>query len=252
MSLKTFLCNFEDQSCLLCGELLHPPLVRQLMDRGVSHGREEALLCPSCQFELPWTDPLLWEVTRSGDVIASIFSYEEPIRESLLRLKFHGDSAQARFLGRAAAIGLEELNYHPAAVVPLPLGKRRLAERGYNQAALIARELADSLDVPCVENLLLRRRETRPQTETQDCEERRRNVAGAFGLEEIEAWKLLRERPILLVDDVRTTGSSLGEGLRVLRQNGFQARAISLAHERIPAPNGGAPGGELHMPLPMR
>jgi ComF family protein len=88
------------------------------------------------------------------------------------------------------------------AVLPVPLHFCRLAERGFNPAALLARGLARRWGVPCITHQLLRPRPTRPQSEL-DGPARRRNVLGAF-----RVAGLLRARHAVLVDDVLTTGAT--------------------------------------------
>ena len=90
-------------------------------------------------------------------------------------------------------------------VIPVPLNVHRLAERGYNQSALLARALAKRLDRRCDELSLKRVRDTEHQTRLSG-EERRRNLRGAF---KVVRPDMVRGRTVLLVDDVSTTGSTL-------------------------------------------
>ncbi len=113
------------------------------------------------------------------------------------------------------------------AVVPVPLHRRRLAERGFNQAVLLARPLARALGVPLLVGRLVRVRPTRPQVGLE-ADARRDNVRGAF------AMRGEVPRRVLLVDDVRTTGATLGEAARVLAgSGGTEVRTLTLA--RAPA-----------------
>lgn len=107
------------------------------------------------------------------------------------------------------------------AVVPVPLHRSRLAKRGFNQAAVLAREVAGQLDSSLSETLRTVR-DTRDQVELSAAE-RRRNVRGAF-----RAESRLRGR-ILLVDDVMTTGATLSECATVLKDAGAtEVWALSL------------------------
>lgn len=90
-------------------------------------------------------------------------------------------------------------------VVPVPLHPSRLVERGYNQAALLARVVAQRLSLPCAPRALFRPRATARQTDL-DQRARRSNVAGAFAVAEPAR---LAGRGVVLVDDVETTGSTL-------------------------------------------
>jgi ComF family protein len=97
---------------------------------------------------------------------------------------------------------------HPLPVevlVPVPLHKRRLRERGYNQAALIAHELSKLTSLPVVNNCLTRLRHTTPQARTSNVEERRNNILQAFARRD----RRLRGKQVLLIDDVSTSGATL-------------------------------------------
>jgi len=96
----------------------------------------------------------------------------------------------------------------------MPLSPRRLAERGFNQALLIAEGLADDFSLPLHRMVLARIRETRPQT-TLPWKARHDNVKGAFA-----ATSALQGKNVALVDDVMTTGATLNEAARALKKQG--------------------------------
>ena len=102
------------------------------------------------------------------------------------------------------------------AIVPIPLHPRRFAERGFNQAEKIAQSLSQVLEKPVL-NLLKRKRYTKQQAKLSKFK-RGKNVGGAFVLSK-DFQKFKR---VLLVDDVYTTGSTMGECARVLRSGGVQ------------------------------
>lgn len=109
-------------------------------------------------------------------------------------------------------------------IVPIPLGKRRLKERGYNQVGMIARPLAMALDVKYAPNGLMRRKETRSQVGLTKSE-RRDNVRDAFvtGIE-VEGMN------ILVMDDVSTTGSTLSSSAEALLSSGArEVYALTVA-----------------------
>jgi len=118
-------------------------------------------------------------------------------------------------------------------VLPLPLAPRRLAERGFNQALLLARALAPGKTEAL---LLLRLRETGTQT-SLDRKARRANVRDAFGVDPLRAREL-RGRSVVLVDDVMTSGASLHAAAQALRRAGAaRVAAVVLARtqaETIP------------------
>ena len=119
----------------------------------------------------------------------------------------------------------------PDAVVPVPLHPRRLRERGFNPAALLARAVARQLGRPLASpTLLVRRRDTPSQTPL-DREARRVNVAGAF---RSEGPKNRGQETLLLVDDVATTGATLVAAARALRQAGYR-HIDAICAARTPA-----------------
>jgi len=112
-----------------------------------------------------------------------------------------------------------------ATLMPVPLHPLRRRLRGYNQAAVLARAAGASLDVPCADDALVRWRWTPAQTR-RGAAARRANVADAFRLRQPDAW---RERSVLVVDDVMTTGATMEACLDVLAAAGARARGLVLA-----------------------
>jgi ComF family protein len=101
----------------------------------------------------------------------------------------------------------EYLHSHPMigeVLVPVPLHPKRLRQRGYNQASLLAKELSKIIGLPVEEDALLRVQDVVPQARTKSATERRQNVRHAFACEKNMAGK-----QILLIDDVCTTGATL-------------------------------------------
>jgi len=105
---------------------------------------------------------------------------------------------------------LSGLDWPVEVLIPIPLGKRRRKERGYNQVEMISMPLAEKMGIPYTANVLIRARETRSQVGLS-AEERVKNVQGAF-----EARTKVQGKTILLVDDVATTGSTLSSGAEAL------------------------------------
>jgi len=113
-------------------------------------------------------------------------------------------------------------------IVPVPLHRRRLRQRGFNQAALLAYELSAEVDLPVDHTTLVRHRATASQVGL-DFEQRRSNVQDAF---ECTTGRLA-ERHVLLIDDVYTTGSTLEACAVALHAGGVRSvRALTLARAR--------------------
>lgn len=111
----------------------------------------------------------------------------------------------------------------PDIIIPVPLHPRRLRFRGFNQSALIARHLADclapGLDIPIREDLLIRKRHTRPQMKTESRTERLRNLRDVFALPRGKK-KDIHNKDVWLIDDVATTGATLEECAKALKKSG--------------------------------
>jgi len=149
------------------------------------------------------------------------FEYGGAVALAIARLKYRARSDLGPRLGRAAADSLVARGTIDV-VVPVPLHPHRLAERGFNQSALVAMPIAKTLRVPLAARALRRVRNTPKQMEL-DRARRAANVAGAFVCRSPE---VVREKRVLLVDDVKTTGATLGEAAAVLRCAG--AREVVL------------------------
>jgi ComF family protein len=137
------------------------------------------------------------------------------IREGVHLLKYQGVRAAAPEMARLLA---QYLAAHPMPadlIAPVPLHPRRLRARGYNQSALLARELAKLSGLPLDEGMLARTRDTPPQVEAASREERRANVDGSF-----ESTADAAGRAVVLVDDVATTGSTLSACAAALKAAG--------------------------------
>lgn len=134
------------------------------------------------------------------------FVYSGAIRDSIHRLKYGHRAEYAAFYARAAvecSRGMLE-RFDPQAVLPVPAHRSRRIKRGYDQAACIAEEVAKFLKIPLADDVIRRKKRTRPQSRL-DARERRRNLAGAFVA---RAGAVLPPR-VLIVDDIYTTGSTV-------------------------------------------
>ncbi|MDH3943931.1 MAG: ComF family protein [Anaerolineae bacterium] len=159
------------------------------------------------------------------DAARSLGIYQSSLRNAVIKLKYKRDFGLGETLADQLLKLISSWDWSVQAVVPIPLGRERERERGYNQAALFARPIALGLGVPFREKIVSRSRDTLKQvglTET----ERQRNVLGAFEIGE----RLLNKENLLLVDDVMTTGATLNSCAGVLKQAGAgKVYAITLA-----------------------
>ena len=147
------------------------------------------------------------------------------LRRAVQAFKYEGITELDELLGARllAALAIDDRQFD--CIMPVPLHKRRLRERGYNQAELLCRLLERQLRIECRTDLLIRNRDTKQQAQLSK-EERKTNVNGAF-----DVIGEVRGRRILLVDDVLTTGETISECVKELRAKGA-AEVLCLAVTR--------------------
>lgn len=155
--------------------------------------------------------------------------YEGKLRDIIVLYKYKGYNVLGKPLALFAlrALGSEEsLWWNLDALIPVPLHPKKKAQRGFNQAEIIAWELAKFKNVPVMGRYLVKVKNTPPQT-SLEAADRHRNVKGAFKVIRSEEVK---GKVFLLVDDVFTTGSTLQECSLALKKAGVQEiRALTLA-----------------------
>ena len=145
----------------------------------------------------------------------ALYRYAPPVDHFIRELKFNRQLGLARLLGEHLAKRVMD-EPRPDRIIPVPLHRARLRERGYNQALEIARPLARALDVPIDFQSLQRVRATLPQTGLAVAA-RRKNVRDAFRLRAADS---VRGQHLALVDDVMTTGSTAQAAAKCLRAAG--------------------------------
>jgi len=164
-------------------------------------------------------------------IVAS--DYTAPVDQLVLALKFGNRLALAPLFARMLrdAILREPAFTMPTLLAAVPLGEKRLAERGFNQALEIAKPLARTIAIPLAPHLIERTRDTLMQAMLPTAE-RHRNIRHAFALP-ANAVKFVRGQHIGLVDDVLTTGETLNEIAATLKRHGA-VRVTNLVFARTP------------------
>ena len=161
------------------------------------------------------------------DRAARLGSYEGLLRSVVLALKHHGNEGLAERIGElwgaVAAEGLRSLRAEM--IVPVPLYWWRRLRRGYNQSEALARGLSRQLKLPVVTACLRRVRPTPLQSSLPTPADRKANVRGAFAPRNAA---LLKGRTVLLLDDVMTTGATLSEAARALREGGASCVVVAV------------------------
>lgn len=220
-------CININHLCLLCSE----------------PAQQRYPLCVPCEQELPWLEeyclrcalPLpMANLTCAQcsrrpppfDQVVAPWHYGFPLDTLISRFKHNSQWPLGRLMAELLAMNLryrfDEGLRKPSLLLPVPLARRRLRERGFNQAGMLGRWLAKALAIECDERLLLRTRET-PAQQHLDAKARRGNLRQAFALVNGTS---LEGQHVAVVDDVLTTGATAQAIAQVLRQAG--ARRIDV------------------------
>lgn len=208
-------------TCLLC----HSPAPRH------------QTLCDGCLSDLPWNThacercalPLPPELLLCGEcrprpppqqsAIAPL-RYVFPVDSLVAGLKYHRQLAHTPLLSQILLEAIRATDRPlPQLVIPVPLHTRRLAERGYNQSLELARPVARALGLPLETRLVKRERHTLAQR-TLDARTRQRNLEKAFTLDTARLKRLGHPAHVALVDDVLTTGATVGVIASLLQRHG--------------------------------
>jgi competence protein ComFC len=161
-------------------------------------------LCNRCRTELP-----------PFRTLRAWAAFDFPVRQALHKLKYRRDMGLGDALAVPIAAFADALNWPLDVVVPVPLGRKRIQERGYNQVDLIARPLSLALGLEYNPGALKRKRETVSQVGLSAVE-RRNNMQNAFLADAL----VVRGKTVLVMDDVATTGSTLISCSEALLQAG--------------------------------
>jgi len=160
-----------------------------------------------------------------------LLSFREPlVRACIHETKFHQNKKAMAMLAAILHTHLQNMPKHNTILMPIPLSRSRMRERGYNQVAEVAKiAFKDSSPVVLREDILKRTRHTRPQTDLPK-EKRVQNVADAFGVRDKNAH-IIEGAHIILLDDVLTTGATMETARRELQKyKPASVTCVALAH----------------------
>lgn len=222
---------FLPPACLLCGEKLPP-------------GFLATDFCPTCRAGFPQPVPARCPICAVAYRtlvpsahhceaclrqpppfvrVHAVGPYAGTLREAVQRFKYRGQLPLEYPLGTLLAESLQAGDeQRPDLIVPVPLHKSRLRDRGYNQALQLARQVGRQLRVPVAPDLLRRVRSTASQ-QGLDAVTRKSNLRGAFAV-----TAPLTGRHLLLVDDVLTTGATARECASILRKAGAASVEVAI------------------------
>ena len=202
--------------------LLFPPLCAFCENPASELPRPFEGICRSCLAKIPFR-PIsevrtlclehrnreIMDLRNPGDhnmdVIVACY-YETMIRKALISMKFYEAAYMKHALGCIACHTVIGQKDKFDAIIPVPLHPSRMRERGYNQAGLIAAEIAGFLDIPVLEDCLVRQKNTKRQSEMNHYSDRLQNVSDAF---RCVNPAILAGKRLLLVDDILTSGETM-------------------------------------------
>lgn len=212
--LKTFLSVLFPEHCLSCG-------------------KNDVALCVACGLKLPHGFPpdkntMVVLDYGSNRVKKAIWLFKYRNKRSLA--KIFAELLHDTLLEELAELRLMK-NFTRPLLVPMPISKKRLRGRGYNQSELVAKELAlisDKSSFTLAENILTKIKDTPSQVKTASKRERLENLRGSFAVADESA---VRGRNIILLDDVITTGATIAEARKVLKKAGARRiLGVAIAH----------------------
>ncbi len=192
-------------------------------------------LCEKCILSIP--PP---EQNKLRTEIISIFSYKNDItRKAIAFLKYKNNKEVGKILALSLYdIVLEELteqnifsNFSNPILIPIPLSKKRLKERGFNQSEVIAREMSfidKGSSFTLATNVLYKTKNTPSQVSIKDKKKRLQNLHGCFS---VKTPNKIKDANIILIDDVATTGATIEEARKTLLKSGAKkVIAFTIAH----------------------
>lgn len=201
----------------------------------VSCGKDGSDLCIKCLSNSPPAE------RESANWIFPLFDYRHPpIKKSIWLLKYKGKKRLANVFAEILyGRMIEELselsimnNFREPILIPIPLSKRRYRERGYNQAELICKKLMEidekNNNFSLEKNVLEKIKETEHQANIKERRDRLKNLSDSFAVKNPE---LIKNKNIILIDDVLTTGATLTEAKKILKNSGARkVIAFTVAH----------------------
>ncbi len=175
-----------------------------------------AFFCPICRGRLPKMERTCHP--KSSFILAPAGEYSDPIFQKIIQsFKYQGIENLAPVLGKIIIKYIKncKLEIENCVIIPIPLHKSREKQRGFNQSKLLAKYIANYFNLSFIESLE-RIKKTKPQAQIKNKEERLKNISGCFKIKNSE---FVKGKNIILVDDVFTTGDTINEAVKILKEN---------------------------------
>lgn len=205
--------------CLHCGtELMETEKTSRICHKCLGEIRiNSTLFCARCRARLPDNRKICHRDTQY--MLAAAVNYDGPIKDIVHQLKYRRWTSLADVIRPILNeyIGKIDLSLENSVIIPIPLHPERLKERGFNQSEIIGSIISEISGIPMRDDLLIRSRKTKAQAELKNFQERSENMTGAFSAINSDA---LKNKNVILVDDVYTSGSTMDDAARALRESG--------------------------------
>ena len=191
-------------SCGICGKL------GDFLCNKCKIKLQKQLVCETIDFSL--------DSEKYFDKYTYLYKYDGIIRKLILQYKFNDKSYLYKMFleniknNEKMYLFLKKYDI----IMPVPISNKRMKERGYNQSSLLAKEMAKLLSIEYKENCLIKTKNIVPQS-TLKKEDRQLNVQDVYSIKNIE---YIKNKNVLLVDDIFTTGSTVNECSKILKNNG--------------------------------
>lgn len=164
------------------------------------------------------------------DKLISLFLYKGIIRKRILEFKFRDKPFWGRNFAWIMSEMLKTKNIFVDLIIPVPMHYKKILERGYNQSAILAKEISRNLNIKYCGNILKKVKKSAVQS-TLNLEQRRINILNTY---DIRNKRKLLNKNVLLVDDIYTTGATVNECSRVLKENGAKkVYVVTIAHGEL-------------------
>ena len=177
-------------------------------------------LCKKCEIKIKKYEINLMQKNKNKyfDELFCIFKYEKIIRETLIEYKFQNKPYLYKTFSKIILNNKKVCGFLKKydIIIPVPISKKRKLTRGYNQSYLIAKEIAKMLNIKLENNILIKTKDIKAQSGLTK-KERAINIKNAFMVKNIDK---LKNKNILLFDDIYTTGSTVNECARILKEAG--------------------------------
>lgn len=184
------------QKCIFCKEVIN--------------FNEDNFMCKNCDTEINY-------ITTDKEPSISVFEYNEITKYSIYRLKYFNKPYYSKYFAKLMYLKLSKLNYkNYDLIVNVPMHLKKKKKRGYDQAELLAIELSKLSNIKTEKNCLIRIKNTIAQSKIS-LEERKENVEGIFKVKDKD---IVKNKNILLIDDIYTTGNTIYQCAKELKNAG--------------------------------